>query len=139
MMVIFKKYFVWIRYFSLFGITLALYLLWQQISRPTFQICNINSTINCDAIISGEVAKTFGISTPLIGLVGYIVIFFSAIFKNKRMVLYMSLFGLIFCLYIGFIEIFRLGVICPVCILCQLTMLSVFTFSVLANKKVDNV
>jgi len=70
-----EKYFDWIKILAVTGIGLAIYLLWQQIFQPTFQLCNINSTVNCDAIIKGAVAKTLGIPTPLIGLFGYFVCF----------------------------------------------------------------
>lgn len=124
-----------VRYLSILGILLALYLIWQQNMRPAFQPCNINSFVNCDAIVSGPVSKTLGISTPLIGLTGYILIFIGSLLKNKKLILGMALFGLVFCLYIAYIELFILNVICPVCILCQLIMITVFSFGVLLNKK----
>lgn len=120
-----------IKSLSLVGIILALYLLWQQFFTPSFQPCTINATINCDAIISGAVAKTFGIPTPLYGLVGYLIIFFAAITKRKNLLLGMAAFGTVFCLWIGYREIFELSVICPVCILCQMIMLTIFTLSII--------
>lgn len=125
-----SRFFTYIKILSIAGVLLALYLLWQQIARPAFQPCNINSFINCDAVISGEVAKTFGLPTPLYGLIGYIVIFFAAVVKNKRLLLSMAAFGLAFCLWIAYKELIILRVICPVCIMCQLIMISVFAFSV---------
>lgn len=129
-----KIYFA-IKALAIVGIILALFLLWEQIFRPSFQPCNINATINCDAVISGALAKTFGIPTPLYGLIGYIVIFFAAVFKNKKLLLGMTTFGLLFCLWIAYQELILLRVICPVCIACQLIMISVFTLSVTAFKR----
>lgn len=123
-----------IKILSVIGITLAIYLLWEQFFKPTFQPCNINSVVNCNAIISGAVAKTFGIPTPLIGLIGYIVILISAILKKKRLLLGMATFGLIFCLSIAYIELFKLNVICPVCICCQIIMISVFILAINLNR-----
>lgn len=62
-----------------FGILMAVYLLLEQASGSSFRPCNVNSSINCNAIIEDAVSKTFGISTPFIGLLGYIVILISAI------------------------------------------------------------
>ncbi|HSA83969.1 MAG TPA: vitamin K epoxide reductase family protein [Patescibacteria group bacterium] len=132
-----KLYFA-IKALSLVGIILAIYLLWQQIFQPTFQPCNINATINCEAIISGAVAKTLGIPTPLYGLIGYLIIFFAAIFHKKRLLLGMASFGLAFCFYIAYVELVILKVICPICITCQLVMLSIFTLSVIINKLKSN-
>lgn len=132
-----NKIYIIIRILALLGILLAVYLMWQQLAHPEFKPCSINATVNCDAIITGAVSKTLGIPTPLYGLVGYIVIFFSALFKWKKLMLAMTTFGLLFCLWIGYQELFLLHVICPVCIGCQLIMIGVFTLSVVIIKKED--
>lgn len=124
-----------VKILSSIGVGLAIYLLWEQFFHPEFQLCSINATVNCDAIISGAVARTFGLPTPLIGLVGYVIIFLAACFQKFKLMLGMAAFGLIFCLWIAYQELFLLRVICPVCILCQLIMLSVFALSVYLNKK----
>lgn len=115
-----------IKVLSIIGIFLSVYLLWQQFFRPAFQPCNINSLINCNAIISGAVAKTFELPTPLYGLIGYLIIFYAAYSQKKKLLLGMASFGLIFCLSIGYIELFQLKVICPICITCQLIMITIF-------------
>ena len=117
------------------GIILALFLLWEQLFHPAFQPCYVNSSINCDAIINGVVAKTLGIPTPLFGLIGYIVILFSAIYRKKRLLLGMATFGLLFCLWIAYREIIQLHVLCPVCILCDIDIITVFTLSIILQKK----
>jgi uncharacterized membrane protein len=119
---------------AVLGIFLAVYLLWQQFFKPSFQPCNINATVNCDAVVSGPVAKTLGIPTPLIGLMGYLIILFASFKRNARLVLGMATFGLLFCLYIAYREIFQLRVICPVCILCQLDMISVFILGIILSR-----
>jgi uncharacterized membrane protein len=117
---------LWIRIISLIGIFLAVYLLYQQYTLPENPPCTINQYINCDAIISGEVARTFGIPTPIFGLVGYLGIFFAATYKRTRLLFGLAAFGLTFCLWIAYKELVILKVICPVCILCQILMISVF-------------
>lgn len=123
-----------IKILSLVGILLAVYLLWEQFFHPTFQPCNVNSIVNCNAVISGVVSKTFGVPTPLIGLVGYVTIFIAAIIKRKTLLFTVAGFGLLFCLWIGYQELFLLHVICPVCILCQLDMITVFALSIFLEK-----
>lgn len=131
-----NRLYFFIRALSLIGIILALYLLWQQIFQPEFQPCYVDVTINCEAIINGAVAKTFGIPTPLYGLIGYIVIFFAATLKKKKLLLGMATFGLGFCAWIAYRELFELRVICPICITCQLIMISVFSLAIVVNKKI---
>mgnify|MGYP001586077707 CR=1 FL=1 len=132
-----NKIYFFIKALSLIGIILAVYLLWQQFFQPEFQPCYVNATINCEAIISGAVAKTFGIPTPLYGLIGYIVIFFAAMYRKKKLLLGMATFGLTFCAWIAYRELFELRVICPICITCQLIMITVFSLAVFVNKKKD--
>lgn len=120
---------------SLFGILLASYLLFEQIIQSPFQPCNINNTINCNAIISGPISQTFDLPTPLIGLIGYVVILFSILFKQGKLLLASASFGLLFCLWIGYQELFILHVICPVCILCQFTILFIFICALIAQKR----
>lgn len=129
-----KNIYLILKCLSVVGIILALFLLWEQFFHPSFQPCNINSTINCDAIINGPVARTLGIPTPVFGLVGYMIIFYAAAAKNKKLLLFMASFGILFCLYIAYIELILLKVICPVCLLCDLDMLSVFILSVWINR-----
>lgn len=130
-----QKLNLYIKILSLIGIILAIYLIWQQISRPAFQVCSINSTINCDAIISGPVSKTLDIPTPLYGLAGYIIIFIAAYLKKRKIILAAASFGLVFCLWIFIQEVVLLKVICPICIICQLIMISVFYLSLLINRR----
>jgi len=129
-----NKIFLYVKVLSLLGILLAVYLLVGQIFRPAFTPCNINSSVNCNAIISGSVSKTLGLPTPLYGLIGYIIILWAGIFQRKKILLGTTIFGLIFCLWIAYQELFLLHVVCPVCIGCQLIMVSAFIFALIINK-----
>jgi uncharacterized membrane protein len=120
---------------SVLGILLATYLFYNFLTKPLFESCYFNSRINCDAVTKGSLSTLFGIPVPLIGLLGYITILFSSVFKKKLLVLGMSTFGMVFCLFITYQEIFILKVICPVCLTCQLVMLVVFILSLVLNYK----
>ncbi len=130
-----EKIYQIIKALAVIGVLLSVYLLWQQMFRPAFQPCYVNSLVNCDAVISGPVAKTLGIPTPLYGLIGYIVILFAAFKKNHKLVLGMATFGLAFCLYLAYVELFQLHVVCPVCISCQVVMISIFGLSAYLYKR----
>ena len=126
-----NKLLVTVAYLSFIGVLLAVYLLWQQFFKPAFQPCNINSWINCNAVITGPVAYTFGLPTPLYGLIGYLVMIVASLSHNRKLLFATASFGLLFCGYIAFEELIVLRVLCPVCIMCQLIMVSVFSMSVL--------
>jgi len=133
-----EKYFDWIKILAVIGIFLALFLLWERYFTPTFQPCNINATVNCDAVISGPLADTFGIPTALIGMTGYVVILFATFKKKTKLILGAAAFGLAFCLYLLYMEVVVLKVLCPVCLACQADMLTVFILGLLLNKKKEN-
>lgn len=130
-----KKLYFWVKVLAVIGLILGSFLMWEQVSRPAWQPCNINATVNCDAVISGEVAKTLGIPTPLYGLVGYSLILFGALTRRKKLILGMATFGLAFCLYIAYRELFQLRVICPVCIGCQIDMIITFVLAMMLNRE----
>lgn len=130
------KIFKYVKMLALFGIILAMYLLVeQQMPKDSFKPCTINSTVNCDAIISGPVSKILGIPTPLYGLTGYLCILIAAIYKKPKIIAGVAAAGLVFCLWIGYREIFQLHVLCPVCILCQIDMIAVCILSIILNLK----
>lgn len=131
-----RNLFNFVKSLGFIGVLLATYLLWEQMHiTSSAPLCTINSVVNCDAVISGPVSKTLGIPTPLIGLIGYILILVGAFKKNSKLVLGMVSFGLAFCLYIGVREIFELRVVCPVCILCLIDMIIIFIMAILLNQK----
>ena len=120
---------------SIIGIVLATYLFYNFLIKPPIESCFINSYVNCDAVTKGSLSTILGIPVSLIGLTGYIIILILTIIKNKKMVLGMSTFGLVFCLFITLQEIFILKVICPVCLTCQITMLLIFIIALKLNLK----
>lgn len=124
-----NKLFHHIRYLSLFGIVLAVYLLWEQLAPTPFQPCNINATVNCDAVIKGPVAYTLGIRTPLYGLTGFIIMLIASYQQWRKVIWGVATFGVLFCVRLMFIEIVQLQVLCPVCVMCQLVMLAVWVKS----------
>jgi uncharacterized membrane protein len=118
---------------SILGILLASYLFYNFLTKPLIESCYFNSHINCDAVTKGSLSTLFGIPVSLVGLIGYIVILLCSIFKKQLLVLGMVTFGMVFCLFITYQEVFRLKVICPVCLTCQLVMLTVFLLAIYLN------
>lgn len=130
-----KKIYFWVKVLAVIGLMLGTYLMYEQITQSAWRPCTINATVNCDAVISGEVAKTLGIPTPLYGLVGYTLILIGAFTKNKKLILGMASFGLAFCMYIAYVELFMLRTVCPVCIGCQIDMIITFILALMLNKR----
>jgi uncharacterized membrane protein len=118
---------------SIIGICLASYLFYNFLTKPSVESCYINSKINCDAVTKGPLSTLLGIPVSLVGLSGYIVILLCSWFKKKKLALAMATFGMVFCLFITYQEVFLLKVICPVCLTCQLVMLVVFLLTLKLN------
>lgn len=108
------------------GIGLAIYLFYSYLSPQPPTLCEINATVNCDAVTKGPLAEWFGVPVSLVGLIGYVTILYSTVRKNLKLFLAMVTFGMLFCLRLTFLEIFVEHVLCPVCVMCQLIMATLF-------------
>ncbi|MCR4264270.1 MAG: vitamin K epoxide reductase family protein [Candidatus Roizmanbacteria bacterium] len=128
-----EKAFKWIIWLSAVGIVLASYLLSEYLAEDPLELCSINARINCGPVTKGNLAEFYGIPVSVIGLIGYIVILFSALTKKTKWLLGMTAFGMLFCLRLTILEIFVENIICPVCVLCQTIMLVVFILSLKLN------
>ena len=120
-----------------FGIILASYLFYSFLAPTPPGWCDINSTVNCDAVTKGPLAEFLGVPVSLVGLIGYITILYASLMKFKKLHLFMTSFGMIFCLRLIYLEIFQLKVFCPVCGACQLVMLTLFILSLKLNAAHD--
>jgi uncharacterized membrane protein len=90
---IMKKMWNWVIGLSLIGIVLASYLFYNYLAPVPSTLCNINATINCDAVTKGSLAEFMGIPVSLVGLIGYGMIFISGILKHKKLLLEINLLG----------------------------------------------
>ncbi|MCG2691630.1 vitamin K epoxide reductase family protein [Microgenomates group bacterium] len=120
---------------SLIGIVLAGYLFYSYLAPIPPGLCDISATINCDAVTKGALATLFGIPVSLVGLIGYLLILYASLMKFKKLHLFMTGFGMLFCLRLTFLEIFVEKVICPICLACQLIMLILFILSLKLIRK----
>jgi len=120
---------------SFIGILLASYLFFSFLNPATSKLCHISTTINCEAITQGDISTFLGIPVSIIGGLGYIFILLSSIYRWKRVLLGMTLFGMIFCLRLTILEIFFIKVICPVCLMCQTIMAILVIIAIYLNLK----
>ncbi len=124
-----------IRYFAIFGVFLASYLLYLYFARPTTSLCYINAKINCDLVTKGEISTLFGIPVGAYGLMGFILMCYGTIIKNKKLILGMATFGMLFCARMLYYELFVYYAYCPVCLMCMFTMTSTFVLGLILSKK----
>lgn len=120
----------YIRYFAVFGLFLAGYLLYLYFFHPTSSICYINSKVNCNLVTTGALATLFGIPVGLYGFVGFATILAGTFLKQSKLILGMAIFGFLFCARMLYFEIFVYSAYCPVCLMCMFTMISEIILSV---------
>lgn len=120
---------------SLIGIVLAIYLFYSYLAPIPPGLCDISATVNCNAVTKGSLAEFMGLPVSLVGLIGYILILYSALMKLPKLMLFMASFGMIFCLRLTILEIFVQKVFCPVCGACQLIMLILFILGIILNRR----
>ncbi len=119
------------------GIVLASYLFYSYLAPTPPGLCDINSTVNCNAVTKGPLAEFLGVPVSLVGLIGYITILYASLMRFKKLHLFMVSFGMVFCLRLTYLEIFQEKVFCPVCGACQLVMLILFIISLKLNAAHD--
>lgn len=120
---------------SVIGIFLASFLFINFLTKPAVEICTINEQFNCDAVTKGTLSTIAGIPVSLIGLIGYLAILIFSLLKNRKAVLGVAVFGMVFCLRLTFLELFSIKVVCPVCLACQLDMLIISILAFRMNFK----
>lgn len=86
--------------------------------------CNINPVLSCGSVMVTEQAKFFGFPNPLLGLPAFAIILVTAVLSVGRVRLprwYWTLqtagagLGFLFVNYLAFQSIYRIGALCPYC------------------------
>lgn len=127
---------------SILGIFLSLYATYHHYSTFENGVCDINDKLSCDVVNRSVYSEIAGVPVAIIGLAGYILINITSIMiyrtKNKdlkKTLFLLSLFGLIFSLYLTYIEAFKLYTFCPICLLSLAIITFIFILSSISLKK----
>ena len=105
--------------FSLCGIGLSIASLRSHYATSATDYCDLNEVFNCDIVNRSKFSEAFGIPVALIGLIGYLVLLGLTAKKVRALEIlrsYMSLGGLMFALYLAYIEEHVLRTWCLLCI-----------------------
>jgi len=83
--------------------------------------CDIGETFNCDIVNRSEYSSLFGIPVALIGMLGYAALAgLASVYRERRetpaMLFGAAAVGLVFALYLTYIEARVLGVWCILCL-----------------------
>jgi len=118
------------------GVLLSLYLTYNYYSGSQAAFCGAGS--ECDTVRQSGFSAFLGIPVALAGVLGYALIFISAITpmtrRNKWLTLYvLSFAGFVFSAYLTYLEFFVIEALCMYCVISALLMTGLFMI-VLAAK-----
>ncbi len=106
--------------------------------RDSSSFCNINATFDCDVVNRSAYSAIVGIPVALAGLLGYLLMMGLAIFQREKaetpvLLLFISSAGLIFSLYLTYVEA---EVLRTWCILCLASLLAIGLITLLSSIRV---
>jgi len=107
------------------GIADAIYHSYDELTQ-NFTSCNINSRVSCEGVFESGHTSVFGIPFYVLGLVWFPLALILGIFAvqevktrttlNPVVLLPFLMVGNIFTIYLWYIELGVIGIICPVCV-----------------------
>ena len=126
---------------ALCGIVVSAVSLHHHYGTRASSYCDFGGNFNCDIVNRSTYSVVFGIPVALIGLLGYsAVLGLATIYRNKTetptILLFASLAGLSFGLYLTYVEAFVLAIWC---VLCLLSLTIIFVITLLSARLVVSV
>jgi uncharacterized membrane protein len=103
------------------GVAVSSVSLYEHFATSSTSFCDFSQSFNCDIVNRSAYSTVLGVPVALIGIIGYLLIIaLATIYRNKTetpvLLLIASLGGLAFALYLTYIEKFKLGVWCILCL-----------------------
>ncbi|NIP39374.1 MAG: vitamin K epoxide reductase family protein [Candidatus Dadabacteria bacterium] len=132
-----KKSDILILVFAVLGLLISAYLSYAYFSSGQTTFCLSGS--GCDVVRESPYSKVFGISVPYFGLIGYLIIIFSLLYKglgDKRysLIYYFSLAGVAFSAYLTYLEVAVIKAICPYCVLSAVLVLAILITALVSKQ-----
>ena len=127
-----------IAFFSLAGVIVSSISLQRHYAKSATTYCDFNEKFSCDIVNRSEYSSIEGVPVAGIGVLGYAALFWLSTFWRSRAetsnwLLGASLAGLIFALYLTYIEAYVLATWCILCLI-SLALIFLITASAAALK-----
>lgn len=121
----------------------------QLLQDPSYKPgCSLNPIISCGSVMQSEQASTFGFANPFIGLAGFpvlitvgVAMLAGATFKRWFWLALQAglVFGVAFVHYLFFQSVYRIGALCPYCMLVWIITITSFWYLLLYNLRTENI
>lgn len=104
--------------------------------------CTLNPILSCTSVMASDQASVFGFPNPLIGVVGFTVVLTAgaSMLSGARLGEWFWLglqagvtFGVVFVHWLAFQSLYRIGALCPYCLVVWAVMLPLFLSVALRN------
>jgi uncharacterized membrane protein len=97
--------------------------------------CNINATFDCDVVNRSSYSRIAGVPVALAGLLSYLLMLGLAVFQRRKpetpaLLLFLSASGLVFSLYLTYVEA---AVLRTWCVLCLASLLSIALIAIISG------
>lgn len=106
---------------ALAGIVVSAISLQRHYATSASGFCDFNQKFNCDIVNRSEYSSIVGIPVAAIGLAGYALLFVLSAFQQSRRetptrLFVAALLGLVFALYLTYVEAYKLETWCVLCL-----------------------
>jgi len=138
----------------LLNILISLFLAWQYYFPPESSICTFNATFDCVAVAQSGYGEMFGLSNAIFGIIFYTGLFvglagviwnwpFWKIWKKLRpgvvldIVRWVSYFGLLFAVYLTYVEVAVIYKYCLFCLIQQVLIIFIVGLLIWVNSIIN--
>ena len=127
-------------FLSLIGLIDAAYLAWLKIAN-TEASCGIGG---CDVVNSSIYSEVAGIPVALLGVGGYVCIIGLLLLESRAefwkenvptFLFGITLIGLLYSIYLTYLELFVIHAVCPYCVVSAIVMLILFILVLINNRQ----
>jgi vitamin-K-epoxide reductase (warfarin-sensitive) len=135
-----KFLFVVIAILALAGVADSGVALQRHYAKSATQFCDFSQRFSCDIVNRSEYSSLVGIPVAGIGIAGYALIFILATFFRNReetptRLLIVALAGLVFALYLTYVEAYVLETWCILCLISQGLIFLITACTILVRMK----
>lgn len=104
--------------------------------------CDLNPVISCGSIMASDQSNAFGFPNPIIGLIAYPVVITTGVVLLMGVQLRRwywaglqlgTIFGVAFCHWLFFQSVYRIGALCPYCMVVWAVTITTFWYVLLYN------
>ena len=115
--------------FILLGLSDSVFLTWEHYTLTSIG-CPISPWIKCLAVTSSKYSEIFGIPLALLGSIYYVFLFFFLTKSKEKMFkhffLITSSFGVLFSIYLIYVQAFAIGLFCLYCLISSVISFLIF-------------